>query len=159
MVNHLKMLYKLSTHVVKGKTLNWTGSFLGGQTQAVGLEGNCSSDVPMLSGLPQGSVLGPLLFLLYINDLCKNIQSQVRLFADETAVYPTVYNPDDSGILQSDLDQLQKWERTWDKEFNPIKCKVLHICRARQTVHSKYTLPCASMARSLSMLSVSVTLG
>ena len=99
------------------------------------LEGECSSEVPVISGLPQGSFLGPLFFLLYINDLPENIKSQVRLFADDTAVYLTVTNTNDSNILQSDLDILQEWERTWE-----ILEKVLHISRARQQIHSQYTL-------------------
>ena len=86
-MNHLKLLFKLSQHRVKGNTLNWIRAFLFGRTQAVVLEGERSSEVPVTSGVPQGSVLGPLLFLLYINDLPQNIQSQVRLFADDTAVY------------------------------------------------------------------------
>ena len=68
-------------------TLNWIRAFLLGRTQAVVLEGENSSKVPVTSGVPQGSVLGPLLFLLYTNDLPQNIQSQVRLFAGDTAVY------------------------------------------------------------------------
>ena len=86
-VNHL---FKLSIHDVKDRTLKWISSFLGGRTQAVVLEGECSPEVPVTSGVPEGSVLGPLLFLLYINELPENIQSQVRLFAGDTAVYLTV---------------------------------------------------------------------
>ena len=65
----------------------------------------------------------------YINDLPENIQSQVRLFADDTAVYLTVTNMQDSQVLRSDLKSLQQWERTWDMEFNPGKCQVIHITR------------------------------
>ena len=74
-VNHLKLLHKLQMHGVQGKTLSWIQSFLVRRTQSVVLEGECAS------GVPQGSVLGPILFLLYINDLPDNVQSQVRLFA------------------------------------------------------------------------------
>ena len=139
-VNHLKLLFKLSQHGVKGNTLNWIRAFLLGRTQAVVLEGERSAEVPVTSGVPQGSVLGPLLFLLYINDLPQNIQSQVRLFADDTAVYLTVTSLEDANILQSDLDTLEEWERTWDMEFNPGKCQVLHITRSRQPLQSQYTL-------------------
>ena len=126
--NHLKLLFKLSTHGVKGKTLKWISSFLGGRTQAVVLEGDCSPEVSVTSGVPQGSVLGPFLshvlqkypshqvyhraqfsaHFSFINDLPENIQSQVMLFADDTAVYLTVTNTNDSNILQSDLDTLQE---------------------------------------------------
>ena len=106
-VNHLKLLHKLQMHGVQGKTLSWIESFLVGRTQSVVLEGECSDEVPVSSGVPQGSVLGPILFLLYINDLPDNVQSQVRLFADDTAVYLTLNHPSDASLLQKDLDQLQ----------------------------------------------------
>ena len=92
-VNHLKLLYKLSTFGITGNTLKWIEAFLIGRSQTVALEGESSKEVPVTSEVSQGSVLGPLLFLLYINDLPdlpKNIKSQVRLFADDTAVYLTV---------------------------------------------------------------------
>ena len=94
----------------------------------------------MTSGVPQGSVLGPLLFLLYIKDLPQNIQSQVRLFADDTAVYLTVDCSEDKDTLQADLDTLQEWERAWDMEFNQSKCQVLHITRSKQPLNTQYTL-------------------
>lgn len=139
-VNHLKLLFKLAQHGVRGNTLKWIKSFLVGRTQAVVLDGESSDEVPVNSGVPQGSVLGPLLFLLYINDLPEDIQSQVRLFADDTAVYLAVRNSSDANILQADLDKLEIWERTWDMEFNPSKCQVLHINRSKQPIHSRYTL-------------------
>ena len=84
-----------------------------------------------MSQSPLALVLDPLLFLVYINDLPENIQSQVMLFVDDTAIYLTVCNIQDGQVLQSDLDTLQQWERTCDMEFNPSKCQVLHITRAK----------------------------
>ena len=78
-----------------GGQVKWISSLLGGRTQAVVVEGECSPAVLVTSGVPQGSVLGPLLFLFYTNDLPENIQSWVRLFADDTAVYLTVLGPND----------------------------------------------------------------
>ena len=139
-VNHLKLLYKLQLHGVQGKTLGWIESFLMGRSQTVVLNGNSSDELQVLSGVPQGSVLGPILFLLYINDLPDSLQSQVRLFADDTAVYLTVKGQDDNQKLQNDLDILQEWEREWDMEFNPSKCQVVHITRSRKPINTTYSM-------------------
>ena len=111
-----------------------------GRTQAVVLEGESFSVIPVTPGVPQGSVLGPLLFLLYINDLPQNIQSQVRLFADDTAVYLTVNSHEAANTLQADRDTLQEWELIWGMEFNPGKCQVMHITVPRVPFQSQYTL-------------------
>ena len=134
-VNHLKLLYKLQIYGVQGKTLRWIESFLIGRTQCVVLDGDSSTELPVSSGVPQGSVLGPILFLLYINDLPDNIQSNVRLFADDTAVYLTVQGQEDADIPKDDLNVLQEWEKAWDMEFNPSKCQVLHISRSRKPIN------------------------
>jgi len=139
-VNHLKLLFKLQEHGVDKDTLSWIKSFLIGRTQRVALDGELSSEVPVTSGVPQGSVLGPLLFLLYINDLPKSITSQVRLFADDTAVYLTINNMHDCHTLQEDLDKLMKWEHLWDMEFNPSKCQVLNITRNKSKFSFNYRL-------------------
>ena len=79
--------------------------------------------------------------MLYINDLPDNIQSNVRLFADDTAVYLSVQGHEDADILQDDLNVLQEWEKVWDMEFNPSKCQVLHISRSRRPIkHNSYTM-------------------
>ena len=139
-VNHLKLLYKLQVHGVQGKTLGWIESFLVGRSQTVVLDGESSDELPVLSGVPRGSVLGPILFLLYINDLPENVQSQVRLFADVTAVYLTVQGLNDTERLQSDLNVLQEWEKKWNMEFNPSKCQVLHITRSRNPIRYNNTM-------------------
>ena len=139
-VNHLKLLYKLQVHCVQGKALKWIESFLVGRSQTEVLDGESSDELPVLSGAPQGSVLGPVLFLLYIYDLPDSLQSQVRLFADDTAVYLTVHGQEDAAKLQNDLDILQEWERVWDMEFNPYKCQTLHITRSRRPFNSTYTM-------------------
>ena len=90
-------------------------------------------------GVPEGRVLGPLLFLLYINDLSEDIQLQVRLFADDTAALLTVRNGNDSDILQADLDRLVVWERTKDMEFNPSKWQVLPMSKSKRPIHYENT--------------------
>ena len=94
----------------------------------------------MTSGVPQGSVLGPILFLIYINDIPDKTRSKIRLFADDTAIYLAVSNLQDSQILQQDLDHLHEWELQWDMEFNPSKCGVIHITQDRTPDSSEYLL-------------------
>ena len=139
-VSHSKLLLKLHAHGVRNNTLRWIKAFLYGRSQTVVIDGERSAQVPVTSGVPQGSVLGPILFLLYINDLPNDIKSKVHLFADDTAVYLTVNSQDDCHQLQKDLDSLQKWEHTWEMDFNPSKCQVVHISKSRHPVRFLYTL-------------------
>ena len=139
-VNHLKILYKLQIHGVQGKTLRWIESFLVGRSQTVILNGNSSDELQVSSGVPQGSVLGPILFLLYINDLPDSLQSQVRLFADGTTVYWTVQGQADSKKLQKNLNVLQELENEWDMEFNSSKCQVVHITRSKRPIQTSYSM-------------------
>ena len=90
--------------------------------------------------MPQGSVLGPILFLPNINDLPENITSQVRLFADDTAVYLTVTSKKDSKTLKHDLQKVEQWEKTWEMHFNTGKCQVMHISRAQNPIQTQYFL-------------------
>ncbi len=105
------------------------------------LDGSSSDTVPVSSGAPQGTVLGPLLFLLYINDLPLSTRnSSTRLFADDSLLYKAVKTPDDCRLLQHDLDALQQWERTWQMHFCPDKCKVLSFTRSHNPIHHIYIL-------------------
>ena len=94
------------------------------------VDGERSDFVAVLSGVPQGSVIGPLLFLAYINDFPQNIRSRVRLFAYNTILYLTITSGDHCRQLQGDLDALQKWRATWRMELNDTKFEVLRISRS-----------------------------
>ena len=93
-----------------------------------------------MSGVPQGTVLGPLLFLTYINDLPNNINSSIRLFADDCVLYREIKNEIDSQELQKDLNSLMKWECDWQMNFNPKKCFVMRLTHARHMTRFNYIL-------------------
>ena len=113
-VNHSLLVMKLEHYGIRGKVNNWISSFLTDRQQAVVVDGSRSEFAGVKSGVPQGSVLGPCLFLTYINDLPENIKSKTRLFADDTALDKTIEAVIDTEILQEDLLELDKWERKWD---------------------------------------------
>ena len=138
-VPHHRLLYKLKYYGISPQALNWVHSFLTNRTQQVLLEGNMSSSINVTSGVPQGSVLGPLLFLIYINDLPDYIQnnSTVKLFADDTIIYHPTNNQQDSIALQEDLDSLQRWESDWLMHFHPQKCQTMHIIQSTYTIHNQ----------------------
>ena len=84
--------------------------------------------------------MGPILFLVFINDLPDHIRSKVRLFADDTAVYLAVSNLEQAKLVQEDLDRLGEWSLKWDMEFDPSKCTVIHVTRSKTAIPSQYTL-------------------
>ena len=89
------------------------------------------------SGLPQGTVLGPLHLLILINDIESQITSSIRLFADDSALYRPIYSESDSLSLQEDIFKFQKWSNTWRMAFNVSKCKLLRITYRKSSV-TKY---------------------
>ena len=99
-------MWKLQSYGVKGRILTWIKSFLTRRTQVVKVNGSLSESAPVLSGIPQGSVPDPLLFVLYINDLPEAINSDSFLFADDTKVFRGITSKDDALVLQSDIDSL-----------------------------------------------------
>ena len=109
-------------------------SFLSSCTQEVILEGKKSSPAPLTSGVLQGSVFAPILFLCYINDLPNQVSSTVRLFADDCLLYRNINTTHDAETLQEDIDKLQTWEADWLMEFNPDKCEVMRNTKRRKIV-------------------------
>ena len=97
-----------------------------------------SHPVPVLSGVPQGSVLGPVLFLIFINDLPENIRSSVRLFADDCVLYRNIESPMDCQILQDDLNSLAQWETDWQMKFNVAKCHSMRVTRDPPDKHIQF---------------------
>ena len=140
MVPHNSLLVKLSGYGIQDKTLDWIGSFLSDRSQRVVVEGEQSDPAPVTSGVPQGSVLGPILFLVFINDLPKAINSSCRVFADDMIVYREISSPTDSAALQHDLEALQCWEKRWGMSFNPSKCNTINITRKEDPLVTEYTL-------------------
>ena len=141
-VSHFLLHHKLNFYGIRQKNLNWIDDFLAGRTQEVVVKGESSDTIPVTSGVPQGSVLGPALFLVYINDLPVRVKSIPRLFADDCILYRTIKTQEDADLLQQDLDALQKWESDWAMEFAPDKCKLLRITRkqTRNIIHSSYNI-------------------
>ena len=124
-VSHILLLHKLEHYGIRGNINRWIVSFLYNRTHAVVVDGENSIHIDVESGVPQGSVLGPSLFLLYINDMPVGIKSTVRLFADDTIAYLTISSYKDSNDLQNNLEKLALWETKWKMSFHPDKCNVL----------------------------------
>ena len=96
------------------------------------VEGEHSESAPVESGVPQGTVLGPLMFLCHINDLPDTVKSQVRLFADDCLLYRQIKSQTDHSILQNDLIELEKWAAKWGMRFNAKKCYVQFLLSTMQ---------------------------
>ena len=137
---HKGLIFKLRQNGICGKLLKFFESYLHNRKQRVTLNGFYSNFSSIESGVPQGSVLGPLLFLVYINDLEKNIKSNVRFFADDTMLYSIVNDPVLSADhLNHDLNVIYQWAHQWKMEFNPDPNKqaneVLFSCKKKPQNH------------------------
>lgn len=127
---HEGLICKLKAAGISGSLLSWLSNYLSNRRQRVILPGAQSNWNYIHAGVPQGSILGPLLFLLYINDIVTDIGSNIRLFADDTSIYLIVENPATAAhILNSDLEKIAKWAIAWLVTFNPIKTESLLISR------------------------------
>ena len=137
-VPHKRLIGKIGAYGIGPKISHWIENFLLGRKQRVCVNGHFSDWAPVTSGIPQGSVLGPLLFVIYINDLPNDIESDIFLFADDTKIFTEINDISESNKLQDDLNRLQEWSNTWLLKFHPDKCKVLDISIRDRTTYSYF---------------------
>ena len=123
---HKGLIYKLKQYGISGKLLSFLANYLSNRKQSVLLNDVISSNPPVTAGVPQGSVLGPLLFLIYVNDISENLISLTRLFADDSSLFVSATNIIDlEGILNHDLLIITNWAKQWLIKFNPNKTEAM----------------------------------
>jgi hypothetical protein len=126
-VSHKLLLFKLEHYGIKGQLLSWIGAFLASRRQRVILGDSSSTWVPVTSDVPQGSVLGPTLFMVFVNDLPDHITSTCKMYADDTKILASAKTEANRSKMQDDLDSVTAWTRTWKMELDAKKCKVMHV--------------------------------
>ncbi|BHF73635.1 hypothetical protein SprV_0401671700 [Sparganum proliferum] len=139
-VPHQRLLHKLNQTGMKGKPLKWIQSFLLDRSQTVYVGGQQSTEVAVESGVPQGSVLGPTLFIIYINDRVHELDCGVSMFADDMKLWSVIRTADDEQHLQVNLTRIQEWSNDWLLPFNEKKCSILRVGRARSPNYMAYYL-------------------
>ena len=127
-VDHKRLIMKLQHQMgIKDNLLEWISSFLTGRSQRVNVNGSLSSWAPVTSGVPQRSVLGPVLFVMFINDLPSVVNTNCKLFADDSKLYAKIAKEEDQRSLQEDLNACYKWAEDWMMDFHPKKSKTMHF--------------------------------
>lgn len=137
-VPHKRLVKKLAAHGIVGKVAFWIENWLKNRKQRVVINGEISEFIDVTSGVPQGSVLGPLLFIIYVNDIHVNVQTNIALFADDTKIGGKSNTPENRFLIQNDLEKIYEWSILWEMKFNLNKCKTLHVGAANNK-HS-YTM-------------------
>jgi hypothetical protein len=127
-VPHHRLVTKLKGYGIQGNLLSWIADFLDNRTQFVSINGHSSEKIEVTSGVPQGSVLGPTLFVYFINDMPGQVDCKTKIFADDTKAYSAVDDTEKSKQnIQNSIDQLVSWTDKWLLQFNGQKCKILHF--------------------------------
>ena len=139
-VPHERLLLKLNRYGIDGQLHLWFRNFLTKRKQRVLIRGTFSEWSPVISGVPQGSILGPIMFLIYVNDIPNIITSTAKLFADDTKIYRQINNVQDSIALQLDLTTLDLWADRWQVTFNPTKCEIMRISHNRDKSSKRYQI-------------------
>ena len=140
-VPHERLPGKLKSYGINGKILEWIKAFLSNRRQILNVNGMKSDPATVLSGIAQGSVLGPILFVIYINDLPEVVKCGTYLFADDTKIFRQITTKEDALQLQSDINSLEQWSQKWLLTFHPKKCHVLMLGKFYNITHTaKYTI-------------------
>ena len=139
-MSHYHLFHKLHHYGIRGDILDWIKNFMVNRSQCVVVDGQQSDLTGVLSGVPQGTVLAPLLFLCFINDLPNRITSKIKLYADDVLLYTTIHSQDDCHRLQQDLNTLEQWAADWKMSFNLQKCEFLRITNKKHPILAQYTL-------------------
>ena len=126
-VPHQWLLKKVQAYGIEHQVLKWIEAFLIGRVQRVAIGGDFSEWTTVISGVPQGSVLGPQLFVLYVNDLPCKISNGIQIYADDTKIYGEVTTSTQRDSMQEDLNKAASWAKSWQLTFNSAKTKVMHI--------------------------------
>ena len=149
-VPHQRLLAKVRSYGISAKVVNWIEAFVTGRKQRVTVGDAKSEWHDVTSGIPQGSVMGPTLFIVYNNDVPDVVRSLLKLFADDTKMYRQITAPIDRDILQEDTDSMDEWTDIWLMRFNPPKCKAMTVettTQDREPQHT-YTLKNSSGERT-----------
>ena len=137
-VPHKRLIIKLKSLGFEKSLLYWIEAFLSDRLQRVVVNNTSSDWSNVLSGVPQGSVIGPTLFLCYINDLPTCVKSNIKLFVDDVKLFTEISSKEDCEIFQNDLDALCEWSKKWKLSFHPQKCNILRL--GKNNPNFKYAL-------------------
>ena len=140
-INHELVIHKLKhSYQIQDSALKWFVSYLSDRRQRVIVNGKVSDWRPVTSGVPEGAILAPLIFSMYINDLPNLIQSGCLMYADDVKLFRKITSPADARLLQDDLDRLTAWSFRWGLTLNPSKCKSLTMTLRREPVRTNYSI-------------------
>ena len=133
-VPHCHLFSKLQFYGVQGSLWRWIKNFLTNHSHQVIIDNKRSDSCNVISGVPQGTVLAPLLFLIYCNDLPLHVSNKVRLYTDNVILYSYIYSMDDCCKLQKDLDSLAHWSHKWQMHIDARKCEFLRLTNKKNHI-------------------------
>ena len=156
-VPHLRLLKQIESFGIVDHALNWIKAFLLDRRQRVRVNSSTSKWEPVISGIPQGSILGPILFTLYVNDIPASLQSIISMYADDTKLISAILSEDSTENLRSDLKILEEWAIKFQMKFHPEKCHVMHI--GSNNPKNEYTMTDGNQLHNLDKVSSEKDLG